>query len=309
MRQGQKRDALGRLGVGRLTGAALAGFCLLCAAMLAILPTSDSPIAIHSCARFDIACRADAHPGVLGLVALLLAVAAGLFTLLTYLGDAAEERRQAERYATLTHEVLYETLHNVFHLIEVIRWERPAEPGGNEYSGSSLSALPVFSFRHAERMLDVPFAEMLRAEAAPVAAFLDHAMRNARFIDLNASSFDNRERVASQVVWLTEHLLRVLVASRHRSLDGGRVAAAGEATLVAANLDDLLAVPPATDRAKEIGPARELRDCVRFVRHHAPVDDREIDTTIALVEPDGRSTLLHKRLRAMADPPPRSAGA
>jgi hypothetical protein len=296
--------------------AAVGGFVLLCALLLVILPAT-SPVSLHPCNRFAFACRADAHAGVLGLFGLVLAALAGAFAYLTLRGEASEQRRRErleaeekarfdERYDSLAREMLYETLHNLFHLIEAIEWDPPPPgPQSNEYDGCSLSDWPVCNFRYTERILDVPFVEELHAESAPVVAFLDHALRNARFIDLNSSSPDGRERVVKQVVWLAEHLLRVLVSARYRSKGESRIAAAAAMALGEAKLDDVLPAPALTDDARKLGPERELRDRVRLVRLHRPTDGRELDTEIALFTPDGTSTALRQRFKAMQDPPPR----
>jgi hypothetical protein len=269
-------------------------------------------VLIHApCAPLDLFCRADNHQGVIGLMALGLALAGGVIAFDALSGDELSQRRvrereehearqHRERYEMLVRETLYEAVHNLHHLLKVIAWKPPPDLEEGEYGGAWLGGWPVCDFRYAQRMLDLPFVDDLLRDAPAVVSCLDHTLRNARYIDLHVS-FPNRQKVVvRETVFMGEHLLRALVAARWFSI--GAPATEAAAVLRGAGLESGLPRPDLDGAASvEVG----LRDRVRFVSLGAGADERVLDTTIACFERDGARTPLLHALTEPPDPPGR----
>jgi hypothetical protein len=282
-------------------GRAVAALVIPTAAIVGVLIAlpSTSVIAMGTCARLDVVCRADAHQGVVAGLALVIALVAGLFAYLSLRGERLEQRRVQTRYERLLGEMLYEAVHNLRHLTEVIGWAPPTPPGANEYERCTLAAWPTLDFRYAERLLEIPYVDKLQRDAPAVIGFLDHALRNARFIDRQDPSPAGLTAAAKPAVWMTEHILRVLVCVRYRSGDG--LAQRAREVLNAELYAEMNPGPPRPGIASET----ELRDVVRLVRLERRRDRRALDTTIALFEPEGPPAQLFRSLRSMPDPPAR----
>ncbi len=327
---------------------------VLLLAVLSVLP-SKSVVATDACgSHLDLFCRMDAHQGVVTFLTLVIALVAGVMAYLSLHGAGmaaaqaqAHEKQEKHsietRYKTLVLEMSYECVHNLHHLMDMISWTPPADDDTNEYEGCALADRadwPFLDFRYADRLFDVAYVGLLERDAPAVLGFLDHALRNARYIEQSAHS-SAPAAPAKPLVWMSEHLLRVLVCLRYRaSVDPSAEDVAGIAkrVLVAAKLDDLLNPGPRTTRTRlEAGLAAitdedaktpisidiELRDRVRFVRHKRDVesstrtasvscgtpkkrDGREFDTSVACFEPKGgKMTPLLEELKRMPDPPPR----
>jgi hypothetical protein len=267
-----------------------------------VLAPRRSVVAAGSCSRFDVVCLADAHPGVMSFITLLLGLAAGVIAYRTLRVEAlaqarvrADDVQQQHRYVGLLRETLYETVHNLRHLATEIDWEAPADPRANEYSGCKLERLPVLDVRYLQRLLDVPYVERLEGEAPALLGFFDHALRNIRYIERDPA---RPQAVAREASWLVEHLLRALVCSRYRA--AGPPAEQARKVLGSAKLDSVL------DPGEEHGGVEtELRDRVRLVKL-AEGDGRDLPTVIACFAPDGTPTPLMDWLREMPDPPPRA---
>ena len=288
-------------------------------AVLSLLP-KKSVAAPGACGHLDPICLMDAHPGVVAFLTLVIALTAGLIAYLSLYGDAAvtaraldlkheEADRLKARYNTLVLETLYECVHHLRHLTDAISWRPPVDPATNEYAGCVLTDWPVLNFRYADRLLDVPYVQTLEQDAPAVLGFLDHALRNARYIEQSVNS-SAPAALAERVVWMSEHLLRVLICLRYRSLTDpaaeNSVAGIAKRVLVAADLDDLLDPDMGVTRSQTpIATEIELRDRVRFVRHAEGRDGRKLDSSVAFFAPEGEATQLLEELKGMDDPPPR----
>ncbi len=263
----------------------------------------------------DLLCRADAHQGVIAFATLVIALLAGLIAYLSFSVErvakarvdalAKEERlRDEQRYRALLGEMLYEAVHNLLHLIDGIS-PPAAIDESHEYDGWKLEGRPVLSVRYADQLLDLPYAEKLRRDVPDVLGFIDHALRNARFIDRPGDTPAEQEALVKCVVWMSEHLLRVLACVRYRATKHTTVWTIARSVLDAAGLSS--ALNPGDRDPDEKRTETELRDRVRFVRIEAKRDKREFDTIVACFGPEGNETELFKSLKKMPDPPRRPA--
>jgi hypothetical protein len=215
--------------------------------------------------------------------------------------EAQRDRRRADdEYRALLPEVLYEVVHNLRHLAEVITYTRPRD--GNEYDGCAAKDLAALSFRHVERVLDARHVARLERDAPGAAAHLDHAIRNVDYIMLKRDL--EAPQVAKAMAWTTEHLLRMLVSVGQRAATP-QVATMTRDLLTAASLNRHLARAPVVLAAQ---PDADLRDGVRLVRLGKGHDGRRRPTVVACFTTAGRPTSLWKALKAMEDPPPRPVG-
>lgn len=283
---------------------------LAAAALLLIALPAKSSVTMTTCGRWGLACRADAHQGVISLLALVIAIGAAIFAYLSLHGDKVARRvaqvqsraaeKQAEKsYRGLLNLMLYETVHNLRHLAEEVRWVASVP----EYEGCRLDGWPDLRFRYTERLLEVPHVYRLEAELPAVIGFLDHALRNAQWIDRHAYSWKDLD-VAQHYVWMTEHLLRVLACAGYRAPE--RISNDARRFLTAVLYEDALDPDPAeADEGPEIeGPEIEIRDRVRFVMLEGGTDERQCDTTVACFTPSGQETSLFEKLKCIPDPPP-----
>ncbi len=145
---------------------------LAAAALLLIALPAKSSVTMTTCGRWGLACRADAHQGVISLLALVIAIGAAIFAYLSLHGDKVARRvaqvqsraaeKQAEKsYRGLLNLMLYETVHNLRHLAEEVRWVASVP----EYEGCRLDGWPDLRFRYTERLLEVPHVQA-RSRAA-----------------------------------------------------------------------------------------------------------------------------------------------
>jgi hypothetical protein len=269
-----------------------------------------------SCAG-DLFCRADAHQGVIAFATLVIALLAGLLAYFSFSAERVAEARVDElerheawqdqqRYRALLGEMLYEAVHNLSHLVGGISPPAAIDPN-SEYDGWKLDGRPVLSVRYADQLLDLPYAEKLKRDVPDVLGFIDHALRNARFIERPAYTPAEQEALVKSVVWMSEHLLRVLACVRYRSAKHTSVPASAiaESVLKTAGLSS--ALDPGDRDPDEKRIETELRDRVRFVRLEARRDKREFDTIVACFGLEGNETELFKSLKKMSDPPTRPA--
>jgi hypothetical protein len=282
---------------------------------LIALPDTSSVTTTH-CSQWALICRMDAHQGVIALLALLIAVGAGVFAYLTFRGDqishrlakiqaVAREKDEEARYRSLLREMLYETVHNLHHLTRRMRWEKPEDPN-DEYDGCRLDGWPDLQFRYTEQLLDVRHAVRLERDLPDVMGFLDHVLRNEKWIESHAESWKDLP-VAKHYAWTSEHLVRVFVCARYRvaqtAQEPQEIQAIAHAVVTNAGLG--CKVNPGS-AAEGGNVAVELKDRVRLVEHEKGVNGRDCPTTVAFFRPVGTITDLFRCLKGMPDPPIRS---
>lgn len=187
-----------------------------------------------------------------------------------------------------------------------MRWEKPEDPN-KEYDGCRLDGWPDLQFRYTEQLLDVPHVVRLERDLPDVMGFLDHVLRNAKWIESHAKSWNDLP-VAQHYAWTSEHLVRVLVCARYRvaqtAQEPQEIQAIADAVITNAGLGRKV-----TDPAAEGGNvADELRDRVRLVEYEKGVNERELTTTVAFFRPVGTGTTtdLFRCLKGPPDPPIRS---
>lgn len=274
------------------------------------LPDGSS-VSTKTCSDWNLICKADAHQGVIASVALLAAIMAGAFAYLSFNAEQLAERRrnvakvrEEEHYWALVHEMLYESLHNLRHLSEVVGWN--PQDLSREYEGCKLADWPDLHFRHAEHLLEVPYVSYLEQDLPEAVGFLDHALRNMSWIDVHGRELSG-PGVAAHFGWLAEHLLRLLAYARYRD-SNGVFSEIAKSVLSASALDDLM---NPSDRDPRLSAAIDLRDAVRLVRNNGVdaegkrFDGRARSTTVAWFESNGEQSDLLRSFKRLPDPPTR----